>query len=173
MIDLYIGGACPYRAMAFALPRALICPSGPLDGPVPTDGLGVVTACGSMKDTVKALTILPAKTGQPWLVGRFADRFTSICSGITLLRPVPKGVENMMVHPFIEQEGAPMILISACAGRAFAFDAQGQIRDVSPPKRDNASAGADRGWGELRRRMKASTLGHSVWPHRSGELRFG
>jgi hypothetical protein len=173
MIDLYIGGACPYRALTFALPRALICPSGPLDGPVPKGGLGVVTACGSMKHTVKALTIMAAETGQPWLIGQFADRFTSICSGITLLRPVPKGVETMMVHPFIEKEGAPMILISSCAGRAFAFDAQGQIRDVSPPKRDKASAGADRGWGELRRRMKGSALGNSVWPHGVAELRFG
>lgn len=172
MIDLYIGGACPFRALAFALPRALICPSGPLDGPVPDGGLGVVATCGSMEDTVEVISSIAAWTGQPWLAGRFEDRFTSICSGIVLVRPVPTGVEVMMVHPFLQKEGAAMILISACAGRAFAFDAQGQIREVPPPKRDKASAGADRGWGELRRRMKASTLGHSVWPHRSGELRF-
>jgi hypothetical protein len=171
MIDLYIGGACPYRAMTFALTRALICPSGPLDGPVPKGGLGVITACGSMENTVKALTIMAAETGRPWLLGRFADRFTSICSGITLLRPVPKGVETMMVHPFIEQEGAPMILISACAGRAFAFDADGEITEVPPPRRSKASAGADRGWAELKRRMRASAEGCSFWPHEAHEIR--
>jgi len=170
MIDLYIGGACPGRALTYALPRALICPSAPLDAPLPAGGLGVVASCGSMEDTVTTVSRAAAQTGRPWLAGQFSNRFTSICSGILLARPVPAGVEIMMVHPFVQKKNASMILISACATRAFAFDGDGQIMDLPPPKRSKASAGADRGWTELKRLMKASVQGQSFWPRESWEI---
>ncbi len=171
MIDLYIGGACPLRAMTYALSRALICPLAPLTAPLPQGGLGVVTACGRLEDAIAFTSRTAARTDRPWLLAHFEHAFTSTCSGIMLMLPVPTGVEIMMVHPFLQKKGAPMILISACAKRAFAFDAQGEISEVSPPKRSKASAGADRGWAELKRRMQASAAGHPFWPHESYEIR--
>jgi hypothetical protein len=125
-----------------------------------------------MEDTLAAVSNLAARTGRPWLAGMFGDEYTNICSGILLVHSVSAGLEIMMVQPFVENDGAPMILISACAGRAFAFDEDGQIMEVKPPKRSKASAGADRGWAELKRLMKASAMGCSFWPRESCELRF-
>ncbi|PKP90907.1 MAG: hypothetical protein CVT75_10385 [Alphaproteobacteria bacterium HGW-Alphaproteobacteria-14] len=114
---------------------------------------------------------IAAKTGRTWLMAGFANDYTSICRDIVLLRPTLMGVEITTVHPFIERDGAAMILLSACATRAFAFNARGQIADVPPPPRSSVSRGADRGWGELKRRMRASAVGHEFWPLESWEIR--
>ena len=169
MIDLYIGGACPRRSLTYALPRALICPSAPLDAPLPGTGLSVTAAFGSAPDVVQLVAEVAAQSCRPWLAALFEDH-SSTCNGILLVRPVAKQVHVVMVHPFIASKGAPMILVSACARWAFAVDEDGEISDVPPPKRAKASAGADRGWAELKRLMKASTQGHSFWPRKSWEL---
>ena len=171
MIDLNIGGACPRRAITYAMPRALVCPSGPLDAPLPVPGFGVVAVNGNLHEGVTMFSGIAAKTGRTWLMAGFADDYTSICRDIVLLRPTLMGVEITTVHPFIEKDGAAMILLSACATRAFAFDERGQISDVPTPSRSRASRGADRGWGELKRRMRASAVGHEFWPHESWEIR--
>lgn len=171
MIDLNIGGACPRRAITYALPRALMCPSSPLDAPLPVPGFGVVAANGNLHEGVVICSNIAARTQRTWLMAGFADDYTSICSDIVMLRPTSAGVEITAVHPFIEKDGAAMILLSACATRAFAFDERGQISDVPPPPRSRASLGADRGWGELKRRMRASAVGHEFWPHESWEIR--
>jgi len=171
MIDLNIGGACPRRALTYALARALICPSGPLDAPLPKGGLGLVAVNGNLQDGIAMVADIAAKAGRTWLMANFADDHTNICSGIVQLRPTVLGVEVTTVHPFLLEDGAPMTLISSCAKRAFAFDAQGQITDVPPPVPLHASRGADRGWGELRRRMKASAKGANFWPWESWEIR--
>jgi len=170
MIDLYIGGACPRRSLTYALPRALVCPSAPLDASLPNSGLGVIASNGSMKDSIPVISKVVAKTGRTWLVANFEDEYTNICNGIMHMRPTPAGVDIVMVHPFLSDNAAPMTLVSSCAGRAFGFDAHGQEIDLPPPERSKASAGADRGWGELKRRMEASAKGYGFWPWESWEL---
>lgn len=171
MIDLNIGGACLRRAITYALPRALVCPSGPLDAPLPVPGVGVVAVNGDLHEGVTMFGRIAARTGRTWLMAAFGDDYTSICRDIVLMRPTLIGVEITTVHPFIEKDGAAMILLSACATRAFAFDERGQIADVPAPPRSSVSRDAVRGWGELMRRMKASAMGDDFWPHESWEIR--
>jgi hypothetical protein len=171
MIDLNIGGACPRRAISYALPRALVCPSGPPDAQLPVPGFGVVAVNGNLHEGVVMFSRIAAQTGRTWLMAGFANDHTSICRDIVLMRPALMGVEITTVHPFIEKDGAAMILLSACATRAFAFDEYGQISDVPPPPRASVSRGADQGWRELKRRMKASAMGDDFWPHESWEIR--
>ncbi len=114
---------------------------------------------------------IAAQTGRTWLMAGFADDYTSICSDIVLMRPTAVGVEITTVHPFIEKDGAAMILLSACTTRAFAFDERGQVSDLPPPPRSSVSRGADRGWDALKRKMRASAVGHEFWPHESWEIR--
>lgn len=172
MIDLNLGGACPRRTLIHVLPQAMVLtnpsPYEPLDG----INFAVMACDGPLRDSIPMLANAVQKTGLPLLIVTFAPNLP-LCSGMTLFRPVPLGVEVGMVQPCLMRDGEAIMLVAADGSKLFELDARGELVERRASQTARNGGGTERAWADLKRRMTELTEHTGRFPLASLELHIG
>lgn len=154
MIDLNLGGACPRRTFSHILPRAMVLPNLSAYEPLADINFAVMACDGTLTACIPMLANSVNETGRPLLIASFADAKLPVCTGMTLFRPVPSGVEVGMVEPCLMRNGDAITLVAADRSKAFGLDAMGEVVERRVPKAARNGKAIDRAWNDLKRRMR-------------------
>jgi hypothetical protein len=170
MIDLNLGGACPRRSLVHVLPRTMVVPNVCAYEPLTGINFAVMACDGALRDSIPILANSVQDTGRPALIATFAEAKLSVCSGLTLFRPVPTGVEIGMVEPCLLRNGGAITLLAADRSKLFKLNAQGKLVERRVPTAAHKGDGVDRGWADLKRCMAELTRQSGRFPLASWEV---
>lgn len=172
MIDLTLpGGACPRLPITYVLPRALWRPRDPGNVSIKGCQMAFAANTGTIAEGIGAIAEFAVRKQVPWLLANFADKTTSICDGLVMVKPRGDTLLIGLVHPCIVRSGAPMILVADNRSHAFAFDTSGKLIECAVPRPAKIAAGVERGWAEVRRRM-ADMVDGATFRYPSWEVHF-
>ncbi|KNH01893.1 hypothetical protein J121_92 [Qipengyuania citrea LAMA 915] len=152
MIDLNLGGACPRRSLVHVLPRAMVVPNVCAYEPLTGINFAVMACDGALRDSIPILANSVQDTGRPALIATFASKL-SVCTGMTLFRPLRDGVEVGMVEPCLVNDGDAIMLVAADRSKLLRIDAKGELVERRVPKAVRNGEAIDRAWADLKHRM--------------------
>ncbi|MBI1403712.1 MAG: hypothetical protein GC147_10905 [Porphyrobacter sp.] len=138
----------------------------------PLDGINFAIAAmnGALREHLPVLASSVQRAGRPMLIVTFVDANMPVCTGMTLFRPVPAGVEIGRVEPCLLEDGGALILVAADRSKAFGIDGKGELVERPVPRLARNGNGIDRAWADLERRMFELVKDTGCFPLGSWEL---
>jgi hypothetical protein len=170
MIELNLGGGCPRRSLIHVLPRAMVLPNPSPYESLPGINFAVASMNGALRKHIPVLASSVQSAGRPMLVVAFADAKLPVCTGMTLFRPVPAGVEVGMVEPCLARDDEAIMLLAADRSKLFKLDARSELVERRVPKAARNGDGIERAWSDLKRRMTELTQHTGRFPLASWEV---
>jgi hypothetical protein len=125
---------------------------------------------GTLRNHIPVIASSVQSAGRPMLVVTFADAELPVCTGMTLFRPVPAGVEIGRVEPCLLADGGALILVATDRSKAFGIDAKGELVARPVPRLRRKGGGIDRAWADLERRMTELVKDTGCFPLGSWEV---
>ncbi|QIQ86369.1 hypothetical protein [Erythrobacter sp.] len=125
---------------------------------------------GALREHIPVLASSVQSADRPMLVVSFADAHLPVCTGMTLFRPVPAGVEIGMVEPCLLADGGALILVATDRSKAFGIDGKGELVERPVPRLARNGGGIDRAWADLERRMAELVEDTGCFPLGSWEV---
>jgi hypothetical protein len=148
----------------------MILPNPSVYEPLVSLNFAVAGMDGALGERIPVLASSVQSAGRPMLVVSFADGELPVCTGMTLFRPVPAGVEIGRVEPCLLANGGALILVATGRSKAYGIDAQRELVERPVPRLRRKGGGIDRAWADLERRMTELVEDTGCFPLGSWEI---